>query len=617
MAVYWIDPYIHASIGGIHGTTSSGSGTYASPYSLADMHYFTSSGSYVGGDEFRIKGLAESTFFPTQKDFTSVSSAGSYDNYYYIDNADTHKLFRIKDQDNDQYMYTPSSQTPLRTTPGSSTWYTAYGQLDETHGYYLLDDQYAISTSSLFSDISTTNYYFFNLTNDIDITITSGWTSETVRDGVSVIFFDYSQTSRWYTYWGGSSINGTYLTWDCPELIIANSYSKYMSFYGRDIDVKSISMDNYSPGHPMNIGARGSSIKLSSVACGGYIYLYCYNYGNTTFTLDVDMICGAYQNYTYIYDYTNGTVTEGDPEFEIKFKEFYANRQMYMYNQSGNAYDIKLTLKDGWAFETLSANESFFIENDDWTIIENLGTGKSPTYFSTASNVETNLFSYLTPPSSNRSITNTDGNLESDSASLLKVARGSNTIYRSFGKTYTHSQTLETVDFCPVFNTSSSSYGSPQKINMMRDSVSNKPCQFIFPSSGGASLLAFNSSAYNDALTWHFYPECNGYTYADTFYLGTINPSLDNIFQYTLTTSTSPGLSINVYLYLVNDQGIPQSYGSIIPSVDGNTYTVSTTLDSSFISSNNSKSAFVVLDVTKTNTTVANLAINTLRLVKQ
>ena len=37
MTVYWVDPYLESSGGGIHGTTGNGSGTYASPWKLSHL----------------------------------------------------------------------------------------------------------------------------------------------------------------------------------------------------------------------------------------------------------------------------------------------------------------------------------------------------------------------------------------------------------------------------------------------------------------------------------------------------------------------------------------------------------------------------------------------------
>ncbi|MGA1048668.1 MAG: hypothetical protein ACO3UU_11710, partial [Minisyncoccia bacterium] len=65
MAIIWVDPYLDTVNGGIHGTTGSGSGTYTSPYSWWDMNGSNalSTSSINEGDEIRIKGLSDSSFW--------------------------------------------------------------------------------------------------------------------------------------------------------------------------------------------------------------------------------------------------------------------------------------------------------------------------------------------------------------------------------------------------------------------------------------------------------------------------------------------------------------------------------------------------------------------------
>ena len=616
MAIYWIDPHLNSPIGGIHGTTGSGSGTYASPYSLVQLHTLAA-GSYGVDDEFRIKGLSEATYFPTQVAFTSAptttSNGVTYNTVWNIQSADTYKLLRLKDKDTSDEIYvnTYTTSNSLRSVPNSSTWWGALGQLDTTYGYYPLDPQYAITTSAVQTGIAGTTYQMFrNIPVLSGIKVTSGWTSETVRDGISVIHFDYSYTSTWNVFFGGSSTSNRRLIIDCPELILSNRYNAYTYVMGIETKMKAYVGSFYNPGYNTEIHNTGNLTVRNFTGGGGYSNIY--NFGTTanTFTIDIDYWSGSYQNYIYL-TYTNASAV-----FSLALDQFYAERSLNISNQSGGSNrPISIPFKNGWAFETRSDSYSVSIATS-FAVTENFGTRKNPAYYQGVSGIETNVFSYLSAPGSNIAITSASANLESNSASILKTVYTSSTLYRSFAKLLTHSQTLETLSFCPFYITSTSTTGSPPKVNVHADSVSGRPCQFIAPASGGACILAFNSPSFNNKQVWHFFPECNGRTYTDTFPVGTIDPALTNIFQYTLITSSTPGLTATIKLYLINSVGTAVQYNTIIPTINGNTISATVTIDPQFISTNTSKSGFAVLEVAKTSTAVANLAIDTLRIVK-
>ena len=82
MTVYWVDPYIEADIGGIHGTTDTASrnGTYAAPWAITDIigSSVTDTNSKIyglsNGDEVRLKGLAMSSYLIDAGTFYSNSS---------------------------------------------------------------------------------------------------------------------------------------------------------------------------------------------------------------------------------------------------------------------------------------------------------------------------------------------------------------------------------------------------------------------------------------------------------------------------------------------------------------------------------------------------------------
>lgn len=613
MAIYWIDPHLNSPIGGIHGTTSSGSGTYASPYSLVQMHTLAA-GSYGVDDEFRIKGLPEATYFPIQVAFTSTptttSNGVTYNTTWSIAAGDIYDLLRLKDKDTNDNIFvnTYTNSNGLRSVPSSSTWWGALGQLDTAYGYYPLNPQYAITTSAVQTGIAGTTYQMFrNIPVLSGIKVTSGWTSETVRDGISVIHFDYSYTSTWNVFFGGSSTSNRRLIIDCPELILSNRYNAYTYVMGIETKMKAYVGSFYNPGYNTEIHNTGNLTVPNFTGGGGYSNIYNYGESANTFTIDINYWSGSYQNQMSLY-YTNTSAI-----FSLALDQFYAERSLNINNQSGGSNrPLSIPFKNGWAFETRSDNFSVAFSST-FGITENYGTKKNPAYYQGVANIETNLFSYLSAPGSNSALTSASSNIESDPNSILKTLTTTSTFYRSFAKTYTHTQTLETVNFCPLYVNSSTTYGSPAKINVLADSVSGRPCQFIVPTAGGACGLIFNSPSFNNKLVWHFFPECNGRIYADTFYLKSINPATAMALTSSFTTSSTPGLTVLLKLYLVSANGTANLYSNITPTVDGNTISNTTAIGSAYLSSNNITSAFVVLEVTKTSTAVANLSIDVLR----
>lgn len=616
MAVYWIDPHINSPIGGIHGTTGSGLGTYASPYSLVDLHNLAS-GSYVSGDEYRIKGLPESTYFPTQVAFastpTTTNNGVTYVNTYNIQSADTHDLLRMKDRDTNDLIFSSADSTNrFRSVPTSSTWFSAMPQLDTTYGYYPLDVQYAITTSAIQTAIASTTFQMFrNIGSVTGITLTAGWTSETVRDGISVIHFDYSFTSGMTIDFGSNSTSNRRLIIDSPELILSGKYNSTFRAMGTDTRLRAFVSSFYAPGYTGEV-YNNDNLTIPCFAGGGG-NSRIFNAGTTAnnFVIDIDQYVGGRQSGTYL------TYSNSGASFELRLKNYNSSRIFNISNQSGGSNRLlSIPFKNGWSFEQIEQATAVTITST-FQVTENFGTKKTPAYYEGVSNVKTNTFSYLSLSGVNRAITNALNDIESDPNSVIKTINTTATVYRNFASRYIHSQTLETVDLCPLFITSTTTFGSPSKVNVLADSVSGRPCQFIPPSSGGACMLVFNSPSFNNKLLWHFFPECNGRVYADTFPLGLIDPTKDNTFQSTFITSDNPGINATFRIYMITDLGVPVLYNNIIiPQVTGNTISTSFVLDPTFIANNNSKSAFVIVEATKTNTNTANLIIESLRIVQ-
>ena len=275
MAIWWLDPYIEAAVGGVHGTTdtTTRNGSYAAPFAFSDVVSTSSSAttiingqSIADGDELRLKGLAYQSFlyntsttdnkldvtYNSQYRFNVVSSEHqtqwnnwltAHDNmnynhgvvmYYDPNLVGTHKwLFQNIDIDASNSLLGESS-----SSSSNSLAYSWQAGLQRSTGAWqvsMFNPDYIIDRSST----SGTQYYFPQ--TQYNVTITDGWTSETVRDGVTFIVDENPSSGS--KYWFSSSFNSQserdpYYKIDLPDTFIymynanseTNTHRPYLEF---------------------------------------------------------------------------------------------------------------------------------------------------------------------------------------------------------------------------------------------------------------------------------------------------------------------------------------------------------------------------------------------------
>lgn len=270
MAIYYVDPYINATVGGIQGTNipSARTGTWADPFSALDILNGSSSVSsingvtIVNGDEIRFKGLstfddfvfgniqttygsnyytrsipagANQTTFSNWK--TALNTAiGSYRGPYFISDTDHTWI----------YENIASTDIPKGLVMGQCTGVTTttaiFGQSGTSFNLAPIFDSYR--TGSLYLKLikpthiikqTTTQSNILNF--NVSVTISAGWTSATTQDGQTVFammqngsssnVFGFSTTSlatkldldRFHFFRGnyvGDSTSNT--TWDFRNL---------------------------------------------------------------------------------------------------------------------------------------------------------------------------------------------------------------------------------------------------------------------------------------------------------------------------------------------------------------------------------------------------------------
>lgn len=604
MAIYWVDPYIDSPNGGIHGTTGSGSGTYASPYTFADLANSTITNAFASGDEIRFKGLAEDTFFNTQYAFSTTSGTGNTTNYYGIPNA-SNKLIRLKASDGTVYYNAYNGyNNQLYTVYGSSTWWSANPLQYPGYGYYVCNSNYYITSgpnAPLFNSISN------------PITITSGWTSETVRDGVTVIVVPDSTPFGGWFYFGPNDVAASQknITIDCPEMIICTmSSSVNMKISANSVKLKAAMIGEYYPAGYLYIysGTNSSTtvgsgtLELGCVNTGSWCNLYSAGVGTTNVSIGIS--CVGYQPNLYL-----NTGGSGTPSFNLTIKNLYA---YYGWNIQAGSYNVTWNGPTGWAYEWKSGQALGGMSGA--TITENFSTPAAQAFSGTIYN----LFAYAQQPATNNTPTsvNTGYKFYSTAGSYLKKGTfGQATkCWASRLLIETAGDTLDTLTTCPASCTSVSPYGAPYKVGIMVEPVSKKRVQLMSPTDTGNVAVVFNSPSNSDKLTWRLFGSGNGKVYADTFSLPFPTYGSGGIqFSSSFTTTSTPGITLVVKLYGLNTlNGSVTSLGNATTTVSGTSITAAMTLSQATLVNSNIGNVFAVVDVTKTSTANCSLTFNSM-----
>ena len=279
MAVYWLDPYIDAAVGGIHGTTdtTTRNGTYAYPIGFTDVitsGYVVSIGgtNLVGGDEIRIKGQSFSSFLynigttGNKIPISSINSNGlNYDSSYetnlttlkseYTANSETVGVIAIYDpgmMGTDKWMiastgssnsfpgvsnYVPFVQNNYNPLSG---WCRAKYGIDVNDGVEVafIDPDYFIDITSSHNGTDH-SILVFNISGGI--TVTDGWDSSTTQNGVTILPLQYNSTTNFNANWWNSNssysdtydLSRTYICYYNPtNYQVYNEHRQY--FYNMD-----------------------------------------------------------------------------------------------------------------------------------------------------------------------------------------------------------------------------------------------------------------------------------------------------------------------------------------------------------------------------------------------
>ena len=611
MAIYWVDPYIDSTNGGIHGTTGSGSGTYASPYTLT-----WNGAGLSSGDEIRLKGLSESSFWSsTGNSFqvTEYQSVSGQDQYYYGTGGASlqNKHVRVRTDQTQQLLRFRVYGSYIETRP-----FAAYGDvgvpiLDKTYGYDLFNEDYATNSTAyngFLTSIGTSS------SASDKVTLTAGWTSETVQGGVTILAI----SGMYIGQQDLSSAYGQRLNIDARDELVVMSHSSTQ--FWRVNELKMLSCFPTTGGSYWYIT---KSIDVGASGIPSSLYFYNNQSAVTTNTFTAD----------FLSNFTNGTFyffsnkSSGSTTHSMTLKEIMVGAQVQITGSSGGGHLCDVTNATDYYRVGEGTNDYIFFQDSS-----NIGIG---TYTDTASTTITYEFSwdsaahnevYLGPKltsssTGERSTIYSPINLtfnDSDNVWTVGVVDNANYMHARVYAGMDNTDSLETIDKkiaeCSV-NTSS---GIPLKLTVLADGESSRPFQMMYSSNAttvGYPVFVFRSPTFSDKTVWHFTSHSNGGIYADTFAIDL--PSYaggDLTFDCSFTTSSSPGVTVKATLYTINSDGVDSNYGQQTASGSGTSLSISQTISQSTLTTNDAQSAYVILEITKTDTTVSNVAIDSIGL---
>lgn len=360
MAVWWVDPFIEAAVGGIHGTVdgTTRNGTYSYPFRFSDIcqSNVTTQGTSINGntvasgDEVRFKSLANreaflvdlgSTWYnnygyriyDTNTSNTALTSVGSS----WPTEAGTwgnNTTFILDPSVSDRYLH-PSSGSGFRplvsgkyARSSNTYWYFNYGNYSNTPVWqYTMEDKYYNSSNTCKLYLLDPDYYIpysstilYFCTFQTDIKVTDGWTSETTRNGFLYLRVVPNSTSTAQLHRNQASNGSQYsqVWFDMPDTAW---------------DVHQTSTNSPSSFYPYTSSVTYSS--SNTYAGGNYTQKWGSMYGSNTYS-------------SYAYDYTQAYAPYGSypNSDEWTFRGCYYQRS-YMSQGGGAGTKYGKTLLNG------------------------------------------------------------------------------------------------------------------------------------------------------------------------------------------------------------------------------------------------------------------------------
>lgn len=645
MAIYWVDPHIGAAVQA-NGTTSTTirDGSYASPWSIADVSATSSTtlptkmAALVSGDEIRFKGLPIETYtieLPNTTFRNAATTGGSVTDFRTTNVTDSalittdyvgtgatiwprflyvNSIPALGGERGFLPIYNITNQTTYFQFSGGSTWnpgygYTAMGSANFS-ARIVKYKEYGIDINTL---VGSNAYIFPRLPNGV--TVTSGWTSSTVRDGVTLLLLWSSAQSNVYWCYQSSTYQPTTGTFDCPELYMlhgakagntttglftigaggpgqthslggcANSYSTGTSIAlfsspGATLDIRFIYSSAYGANHNGNVASGSSSFSnliLRNLVCG---YTPQNNLQQTSTNYTIGNVHGgshATTSYPLQFSTTTGATA---PTYTLLANSIYT-----VYGSAtqhvifGNALPQNLT-----APSTITNTFTGRITG----VGTYPGTGERPLV----------LFSYTARGLASQKLNATLNENIAINTSVTNMNEGLYYVGEldTGGADYKSATTTSIIDGSSTALTSDISRSYVYQSN----SYDGRPVMMMI-SGDHLPCLLYNDSTKNEALTWHQLASSATKYFQKDIPVAIPAYTTEQVdFQAVYSTSTTFNGSMVMELWTVNSQTGAATMQSSVTVASGNLVDsqMNITLSNSTLTTNNVKTAYLRMKLT-------------------
>ncbi len=680
MAIYWVDPYLESSGGGIHGTTSSGGGTYASPWKLTNLLRNGDSklSSINSGDELRFKGLPFDDFFGSSQAFIdSQEGADGRPNTYYWRHPDVEGQFMyMKKRHTGERFYKSQNNDNmseyLMFSSAHNTWHERFPAPDKAFGVRVMPASKSISDTAIHTANSNSSYRYWLYKDSFatksagGLTVTAGWVSETSQTGgMTIIHMNNDRQQNCNNYWGGNTASHTgYINWDCRDTLIISAAERYSHqyIYGNDIKLEAFKGGSYSPGYTTECNAYGD-IDIGHFGAGGYnrirTFAYAYNGKPTgydeskhTFNVNLDRFTGGYHNQDFYCYYPHSSHISSYSDSTTRTINFTLNKtaghgSWRLYNnQSSYPGNLHITFPDGYNHVKNAAYPGHVLYNfktSTQTVTTNIGTpDPNVPMFSTNSNRNADVnensgYAGLgAPPPSNSTLgssVNHNNNyvLQSDVNNIFAGALAS-TPYRSImTELELADSSLEDMVGNPLSFSDSPGSMSNLKVTVLTNNKDHRPLTLMSPGNynKGPSIAQFNSPVNNNKLVWHFFNNNNALEYGDNYALQIPDYSTNDL-KLNWDVTHPDGMDISCIVSIVYVKNQPRNSASnqypinsanrfhfTTPTTSTSTTKVfSETITSTDMIAANPKYMWAWVSITKNDNMVGNVVFNQLDLTQ-
>ena len=665
MAIIWVDPYIDSANGGIHGTTGSGSGTYASPYGWWDLNGYNALGSsnvFNEGDEIRFKGLTESSFFGSLQSWSSVTQNGGLDSQWNLPSGTDQMLKVISRYDNNKelYIYQNPGYSYLYSLNQQGTWHAPLPMLDNS-GYYIFNSNYQISNpnarNTTIGHLPAAMFNYGATTTTNPVRVTAGWTSETQQGGITFL----CMAPNYQIAWGhtGVQVGEGYghMVVDCLDTLVLGFGDNEDAYINAiELNLKAVCGANYNSSdyisfgigftsNPNNIDYTAQSftpgtLKMDQIVTGSYSQLYSYAPRSAGNVLEPEIYINTLVKGYYTWDlylrHNNSSSASDDPEWTVRLRKVFLHYGANWNGQySNNKAKVNLIFEND--FEWLqAANQPWNFNNTIEVLSETLGTDDATNnpqypdryYLRTdgGGNVAT---SYISTAPLERSLTDANKySIYSNSSSILKKASPSGYLGEWYNEYIIENQgeTIDTVSSSPaVMNPGSfnSSYIKNScgigKIYVAYESTSNNavsliPIQYTGTFASAPVAIEYKSpSTFSGKTCWRLFGSANGYSYSQLYRIPLPNfgsATSDYTFETFFNTTASPGVDISIVLWVYGLSSGLTTFRTLTPTVSGTTISFSETISPAELKVNLVSQIFAEVIMSKTSTANCSVAFN-------